>query len=528
MTTLQITGQLLASQPTEDLVLNYVLLPYGQEGSTNLGKLTASAGTLTLPTDPSTAVVNLEHDAKTPVGSFASLDDKPEQLTCSVRYFPTTAGRDAYTEAKLGARPGISVEVANPVIRQGKLLAGALTGAGVVVKPAYPDALLVAADHGDLAADAQALADNAQELANKLKPADEATDNTTTPEQKDTPVTAAAIAPAGVPSTLLAGTPAQPAAQPAGGQQLEAAAAPGGAVRALAATLSGLSNMTNPTLMAANLDTITQADVYDKVAQPAYVGELWNGRGYVSRFQPLVTPAELTSMTMTGWEWVPGYTPTVGDWTPFSGTAPNETMNDVPTNEVKAMQVPYTAARLAGGHRIDRIHTDLPTPGFWESYLRESTDDFARKLDAKVLAHLLAAGTAKTATGTDAASAWSRLVFAASWCLDFSVPTYAVVGNDLYRELLNTTGLEALAMLNASLGLEEGQLANFKIVGAPISNTSLNNKVIVGSGAATHCHTLPGGPVRVDGVEVQKGAMDHGVFGYYLLRTADARGVIVA
>jgi len=519
LTTLQITGQLLASQPDEDLVLNYVLLPYGQEGSTNLGKLTASHGVLTLPADPALASVNLEHNPQAPVGSFASLDDKPEQLLASVRFLPTTAGRDAYTEAKHRARPGISVEVKNPVIRQGKLLAGELTGAGVCVKPAYPDALLVASDHGDLADAAQQVATDAQAVADALKPPTD--DTPTTQENNVTTPPVQAAAPAAAPH-LIAST------QVAEQQQLQAAPE-GHAVKALAATLHGLGSITNPTLMAANLDTITQADVYDKASAPAYVGELWKGKEYVQRFAPLVSPAELTSMTVTGWEWVTGKTPTVGDWAPaFSGTKPNETMNDIPTNEVEAVNVSYTAARLAGGHRIDRIHTDLPTPGFWESYLKESTNDYARKIDAKVSAHLLASGTAKTATGTDADSAWSRLVFAASWCLDYAVPTYAIVGNDLYRQLLNTTGLETLAMLNASLGLEEGQLANFKIVGASISDATYTNKVVVGSGAATHLHQLPGGPVRVDGVEVQKGAMDHGVFGYYCLRTADARGIIVA
>jgi hypothetical protein len=520
LTTLIATGQLLASQPSEDLVLNYVLLPYGQEGSTNLGKLTASHATLTLPQDPSNLGVNLEHDPKAPVGMFASLEDKPDQLLASVRFLPTTAGRDAYTEAKMGARKGISVEVANPVIRQGKLLAGELSGAGVCVKPAYPAALMVASDHGDLPAQAQQLADDAQALADALAPEDPNT-NPDSQENKNVPAPAVQAAAPAAAAHLTASTQVT--------EPLQGQAPAGGAVRALAATLQGLGSITNPTLMAANLDTITQADIFDKASTPTYVGELWQGRGVIQRFAPLVTPAELTSMTITGWEFTTGKTPTVGDWAPaFSGTIPNETMNDIPTNEVAATQVSYTASRIAGGHRIDRIHTDLPTPGFWEAYLRESTDDFARKLDAKVGAHLLANGTAKTATGADAASAWARLVFAASWCLDYAVPTYAVVGNDLYRELLNTTALENLSMLNASLGLEEGQLSNFKIVGAAISDATMTNKVIVGSGAATHLHTLPGGPVRVDGVEVQKGAMDHGVFGYYALRTADARGIIVA
>lgn len=527
-------GTLLAAD-VQNRVLRYLLLPFGKPGNTNLGKLTASAGVVTIPADVTALPVNEEHDYKRPVGNFMTVTETPAGLEAAVKIANTRAGDDALELAAAGLRRGISVEIKSPVIRNGMLVAGELDAAGLVVKPAFPEALLMAADVGELSPEAlgaQSAADAAQAVADQLRdagnepPADQAP--TTEPvTAKDAtamnPELLAAL------QALVAGEKAKPAALTASTvvtDRLQAPAA-GNAVADLAASLSGLGTITDPRLMAANLDTITQADVFDKVSAPQYTGELWQQRRYASRYMPLVSEDTLTAATVEGWQFVPGYAPTVNDWAPpFSGVAPAETMNDIPTNEVKAEIKTWNAARLAGGHKIDLIHKHLPTPGFWEAYLRESTDDFTRKLDGKVLTHLDTTNTAKTAAGNDAASAWSKLVFGASWVCEVALPTYAVVGNDLYRELLNSTALENLSMLNSSLGLEEGTLDNFKIVPAPISNTGMNGKVIVGAGSATVLHTLPGGAVRVDGVEVQKGAMDHGVFGYYVVRTPDIRGVV--
>lgn len=535
---LHTAGTLLAAD-VQNRILRYLLLPFGKPGNTNLGKLTASAGSVTVPADVTGLPVNEEHDYKRPVGNFLTVNETPAGLEAAVKIANTRAGDDALELAAAGLRRGISVEIKNPVIREGKLVAGELDAAGLVVKPAFPDALLMAADFGELApeaAGAQAAADAAQAVADQLKdagnepPASDQAPNTdpVTATDKDAvtmdPKLLAAL------QALVAGQNGAPAALTASTvvtDRLQAPAAAGSAMDSLTATLSGLGTVTDPRLMAANLDTITQADVFDKVSQPQYVGELWQARRYAARYMPLITPETLTGATVEGWQFVAGKTPTVSDWAPpYSGTIPNETMNDIPTNEVAAENKTWSASRLAGGHRIDIIHKHLPTPGFWDAYLRESTDDFTRKLDAKVLTHLDTVNTAKTATGNDAASAWSKLVFGASWCLEVALPTYAIVGNDLYRELLNSTQLENLSMLNASLGLEEGTLDKFKLVPAPVSNTGMNGKVIVGAGSATSLHTLPGGAVRVDGVEVQKGAMDHGVFGYYVLRTPDVRGTI--
>lgn len=267
------------------------------------------------------------------------------------------------------------------------------------------------------------------------------------------------------------------------------------------------------------LDPIIQADVYDPTSVPDFVGELWQGRGYVERFAPLTTSRTLTAQKIQGWAWEAGFTPDVGD---YAGN-----LTEVPTNETKAKAVNKDASRLASGHKIDRIHVDMPNGGFWESFYRERTKNYARQRDAKVLAHMRTAGNhlAKTVPlGTT--DPWAKLVRGALWVLETGVPQWAILGADEWEKMALTVDSDKLAYLNASLGLEDGQLANFKLIPAPISDTASNGKIMVGVNEATEFYELPGGPIRVDALDVAAGGVDAGLFGYYALLTTDARGVV--
>lgn len=265
------------------------------------------------------------------------------------------------------------------------------------------------------------------------------------------------------------------------------------------------------------LDPIIQADVYDPTSVPDFVGELWSGRAYVERFAPLTTARTLTSQKIQGWGW--DLTPDVGD---YAGN-----LAEVPTNEVKAKPISKDASRIASGHKIDRIHVDMPNGGFWESFYRERAKNYARLRDNKVLAHMRTAGNhlAKTVP-LGVTDPWAKLVRGALWVLETGVPEWAILGADEWEKMALTVDSDKLAYLNASLGLEDGQLANFKLIPAPISDTASNGKVMVGVRAATEFYELPGGPIRVDALDVANGGVDAGLFGYHALLTTDARGVV--
>lgn len=549
MSKLKAAGRLLAAN-REDRTLRYRLLPFGEPGNTNMGKVIASAGSIEIPSSP--LPVNIEHDYTRPVGTMIA-EETPEGLDAVVTIANTRAGDDVLEEAATGLRAGISVEVDNPVIRAGRFVKGLLSGSGLVVKPAYPSALLMAADVGevdpdvDVETEAVELADAAAHLSQAVDAGDaeaaaaaiaeaeaaiEAAKDKLTEsaepaqEENNMPPTATASAPANTEALLatLAGLIGKPSDQ---GPASKLTAGNEITLDKFTAAIRGMADTTDGRLKAAALDTITQADVYDPTSVPAYLGEVWASQPYEERFTPLVDHADLTGMKVTGWRWVEGKSPIVDDWDPaFSGSAPNESMNDIPTGEVVAEDYSETAKRIAGGNRFDRVHFDFPVPGVIESFLANQAEYIARRRDQRTQEHIYAHAKLISGTGADVANPWRRIILGAMHVQEYSTPTYAIVGNDLYRDMLGSDMLENLALLEASLGLKEGSLAGFKIKPASITDTASNGKVIVGASRATVLHEPAGAPFRVDAEELLKGAVDKAVFAYYLLRS-DERGGIV-
>lgn len=423
-----------------------------------------------------------DHDHAQPVGYMTELTQVDSHADATFYVPEGPDGDRALSEAQAGLRDGLSVgfmptdyefdDEFNLVVNAGELYEVSLCAI-----PAFQDAQV------ESVAAAVALAKKQKEL-----------------KMTETPT---APAPAAAPAALSA-----PAMQTAP----VALATPAAPVSERLALRQRIAEGRNVQLA---LDPIIQADVFDEVTVPSFVGELWAGRGYFQRYAPLVTAGTLTGQDMTGWRWVT--TPQVAD---YAGN-----LAEVPTNVVTAEAVSFTASRVASGHKIDRIHVDMPNPAFWDSFYRERADNYARLMDGKVLAHLsnVANHTAVVNATTDP---WEKLIIGAQNVLEFAVPDFALIGADLYRQLALTTEVDKLAFLNASLGLEEGSLNGFRIVGAPASNTSLNGKVLVGASASTTLFQLPGGPIRVEALDVANGGVDAGLFGYYSLFTSDKRGVV--
>lgn len=145
---IQASGELLTAS-IEERTLTYRLLPFGEAGFTNQGKVIASKGSLKIPSDLNTLELNEEHQFQKQIGKFVRVDEFDTHIEATVRIVNTSAGNDALILAAEGLRTGISVEIAEPVIRDGKLLSGRLTGAGLVVRPAFSNARLTASDMGE-------------------------------------------------------------------------------------------------------------------------------------------------------------------------------------------------------------------------------------------------------------------------------------------------------------------------------------------------------------------------------------------
>lgn len=511
MTTIKAAGSLLTAN-VDERVLSYLLLPYGEIGRTSAGKVTASAGTLTIP---ESITANLEHDGTRPVARSVRIEETERGLEATFRILPTTAGNDLLVEAAEGVRTGISVEIDNPVIRAGALLAGDLTGAGFVTSPAFPSAQLVACDCGDVTdtSSPSGDSDSASSDPESVTPAAEevTTENQSKADAEDAP------------------TPEEesPVDNTSASAELALAASRNGAANKNGPSLRAASNMIASGVKSGDLKNLTAAltdipsggvgGLYDDTTVPQYLGELWSGRTYTQRFAPLVSRQPLQGKTFYGWRFTE--TPTVGDWAGFP--------NQVPSSDVETEIVTGNAQKLAGGWVLDRDFVDLGNSQFVESFLRHATNDYARKIDQKVITRIGAESVAVSGTSVsgiaDAAVAIVRGALNMLTDETSLTPEWAIVGADLYEELLLTKKDNTLEYLSSAVGLDGASLAGFQIV--PDTSGTLTGSVVVGSREAITLFELPGSPVRVDALDVARGGVELGLYGYYGL-LATGKGLV--
>lgn len=540
MTTIKAAGTLLTASVT-DRILSYLLLPFGEEGRTSAGRVTASAGSVTIPAGHR-VVANMEHDRKSPVATSTVIEETPAGLTASFRVLPTTAGNDLLIEASEGVRTGISVEIDNPVIRDGQLLAGTLSGAGFVTTPAFPSAQLVAADAGDLPdelpADTTSTAETVDEIVvegvtyvrkttstyttetarKDGEPLDEEpTDTPETDPEEEPPVTAALRQAA--PAALLARqgqrTPTQK---------------PERTVKDVSRILATYAATRDPRVLADLGDDPRDAGVlfaalndikYDgagapgnNMHQPTWLGELWSGRDYVRKIVDLFGHDDLTSLEMKGWQW--DVEPVMAAW------AGNKTA--VPSNTPTTKSVPGVATRYAGAHDHAREYRDFPNPEYWEGYFRAMTKSYKKLTDVATAATVVAAATPVTSGSVPvgAAPGLVKVVDGVLSMIDFTSASFALLAPDLWRDVILTPQDKALEYLSSAMGLEEGSLDGFRLL--PWSGLAAGS-VLVGAREAATVHELPGSPIRVEGLDMVKGGIDTGLFGYHGTMINDARGL---
>lgn len=522
MTALTISGAVLTAD-TAARIIRGRLLPYGEEGRTSMGRVTASRGAVTIPDNPADVVLNLAHDRDRPAGRAANITETDDGLDAAFTVARVPAGDQLLAEASEGLRAGLSVELEDVVIRDGVLLSGRLTDVGVVVRPAFPSALLVAADAGELE-EAVTTTDDEATADVSVTPNDDGTVTTavtvtttpegTEPEDDDDDETETDVAAtASAPSDLRAGAARR------GGANLQGRTGPPTAHDAFGLIAAAFTAGDGMALTAALADvTIGSAStgIYSRTTQPAWLGELWSGRAFSRKFVPLLNHGTLTGMKVAGWRWV--NKPVMADY------AGNKAA--VPSNAVSVEPADALAQRVAGAWDIDRAYFDFGDAGFIESFLRAMTESYARISDAKAAGVLVAAATANPTTPgpvpPDVSPAMAAIVDGALAVLSESLPAYALVANDLYRDVLLTRSDDTLAYLNASLGLEDGTVGSFRIL--PAGDALEAGQVVVGAREAVTFYELGETPIRVEAENIPNGGRDIGVFGYWssIVNDADA------
>lgn len=501
-----------------------LLLPFGEEGATNLGRLTASAHTLTLPDAPGDLTLNIEHQATHPIGTAVQLTEEPAGIRAAFHIAQTAAGDDALAEVEAGLRVCLSAEVDDTVVRSGRLVGGRLTGAGLVARPAFPSAKLAAAeDTGDLVDDyhsetTETYVDPGTGEAITESTVVDSTVTTDTPdpdqddEEDDTDTTDVLDEDDPERNTIMARQTAR--APRSTLAATKARTSKGTTARDLYRLIAGAAG--GDRQMLAALSDVVPANILG-IEQPQYVGELWQGKAYQRQFIPAWNHADLASYDVTGWRWVDR--PTVA---PYQG---NKTA--VPSNAIKTEQVKLSAERIAGAHDIDRKFRDFNDTEFWDAYFRAMTEAYAKVSDTTALAEVIDAApdVPMGSVPTGVSKGLTQVVdgILAIIAEVDTIPDTAFMAPDLYRDFLLTTHDNALAYLDAALGFEDGTMSGFKI--KPTAQIAAGRTLVSCHDAVT-VHELGGeSPIRVEAIDLAKGGIDQGVFGYLAVNVQDAGGL---
>jgi hypothetical protein len=500
--TLYTAGRLEAT--ADPLVEEGLLLPFGEVGRTNKGRLTAQAGVLKVADqlDPYT----LDHDDDLQIGGFISIREAPEGFRATVRYSDMTAKKLA------ASRPGLSVEIddlartgAGPTVRDGKLVAGLITGGSQVKVPAFMSAKLAAADDVPAPDQGEAPTEDPVTTTTAVTDPPGGAEITT---REETTVTSTVTDPPAVttPATLQASE-----LQPKKNDKLKASA------QEVYELLAEYHRTKDAKLLAALAD-IVPANILG-VEQPQFVGQLWSGKAYQRKIVPLFNHEDLTSFEVDGWRWKTK--PEVGL---YGG---NKTA--IPTNTPETEALKISAQRIAGGHDIDRKYRDFNVTAFWFAYFSAMTESYAKVSDAFGLSEVLdAAPYVEPGTLPDGVS--KGLVYIVDGILAVlnatdTIADSAVISGDLWRDLVLTRKEDSLAYLDAALGFDEGTLAQRRFTIKP-SAALAADAVLVACKPAVTVHELGGAaPIRVEAQDIAKGGIDEALFGYIAVNVHDAGGL---
>lgn len=541
------------------------LLPFGEEGRTNVGRFTVEAGSVALPADPAIISLNIDHKPSGNVGRAHRVWQQPDGIYASWTIANTPEGDAALADALNpgGIRRRLSGEFGPAIIRAGKLVAGhaKLWGSALVPMGAFPGAMVLAADTPDGGEDLDSTLGPGQDGHLSVLSTDLPTDITvSTPEGEQatytpeaapaednpqeggsivtataTDVLAGASTPAApVPPTLAPSAPAATTTMRldrSARQVLAAIAAykanpqDGDALQVLAA----LSDIT----ISGNGSLPTGANGTPSVIPPNWVGQYYQGEEYAREY---ITLCKLgTDITATGKS---GYglhrrTATTGTTemalTPSGGTWAGNKV-EVPSHSGFSAAKTSTLRRFARANDFAREWWDLPGgEAVVEAFIRLLVEEHQYWSDQNALLDIITAAGAPVAPATasyptDYPEALGMLIQGIlavkarkANTQRRDVPTFAIANELAYAELVYATGGDQ--NLPAFVNIAVSTNGNGTVDGAVqvvqgatgIEDTA---SVIVGDRRAIEFDELPGGPLQIDALELAKGGIDRAVHGY--------------
>lgn len=516
-----------------------LLLPWGEKSRTSVSGAEPVAfdrGAVKVPRDVSVVTLNRHHNRFDPVGRASAIEDTERGLVADFAIANTDQGDEFLADYKAGKLKKLSAELlydTDPK-QKDKGVNGQLTGAGAVTEGAFASAALFAAadapqavepvqpDDKDGVTETKTVvnSDGSSTVTTTTTKTETAADGTVTEIKTVSTETIAKPAeepaaepkeePVGVPNTLLASKKAATEKKVGKGEffALLAAHDKGEITGQDMTALAGMAKATG--LFALNdVKYDGTGGITTGIQLPDWIGEVWDGNDFQQKYLPLFQHADLTSLQYQGYKW--DVKPQGGDW------AGNKSA--VPSNSPKLKVVTATAERYAMAHDIARELQDLRVFGdanFFDMYFNAGAEDYKRWSDGKVFAAINANAEAHVAdnpAGLDIGPAMSALIDGAAELVSKDlIPQFAIIGADYYKQIGKTPSKDALAYLSASIGLSsDGALDGFRLVP---SNDVGGTDVIVGVSQALTVRELPGSPLRADALDIARGGIDHGLFGY--------------
>ena len=530
MTTMN-TGDFAVDQAAR--TVRGLLMPWGEQSRLSMSKtepISFDRGTLEVPADFSVIGANRDHDRHDPVGRATDIEDTDQGLVATFTIARTPQGDDLLKQIESGKYRKLSAEVADLVRSGAKAVKARLTGAAFASEGAFASAALFAIgdieDVEEVDPEAGGATTTEEKRSEEFTDADGktwvrnvvtttvtdgGTTTITTTETITQPETPAEEEPEVGNATMLAGAQTG-TRKPAGKDAFFALLAAHDAGRLPADQLAHLERDGRHTGLFALTDVKYDGTggVTTGLQQPQWIGEVWVGNDYAQKYVPLFEHGDLNSLKFIGYQW--DVKPTGGDW------AGNKT--EVKSGPVKFKAVEASASRYAMAHDIARELQDLKVFGdtsFFDAYFKAGAEDYARWVDAKVITAAKATAVtlkADNPAGLAIGPAMSALVDGAAAIIAANAtPTFAVVELSYWKQIAKTPSKDVLGYLNAQLGLtsESGQLDSFSLI--PSTDLAAGN-VLVGAQKALTVRELPGAPIRVDALDVARGGIDHGLFGY--------------
>jgi hypothetical protein len=522
-------GDILAN--LEDRTITGRLIPFGEEGRTNLGRFMVEAGSIELPTDPSVVSLNLDHERSQNVGRATRIWEQPDGVYATWSIARTPAGDAALADAvsPSGRRRRLSGEFGPAVIHAGKLLAGhaALWGSALVPLGAFPSAMVLAADTPETTPATTATTTEGE------SPVTEIAQAVAEPTTTETPAVVLAAAPA-VPPTQTPPTQTAPRVNhnPAARDVFASIAAlranpQDTAARDVLAALADIKISGNGSLP-------TGANGTPSIIQPTWVGELYDGVDYVREYITLgklgtdISVEGKKGFTLHRRSATTGTTElTLADANAIANWAGNKAELSGYSGFTQTKQ--STRRNFALGNDVAREWFDLPGGApYVEAFLRLLIEHYYYWTDTYAAADwITAAGTPIAPATSDYDSSYPAtmgMVIQGILAVKArkganerrDVPTFAILNEVAYADLAYAAGgsenLPAFVDFRVSTD-SEGTADRVQLVQG---NTGIEDtaSVIVGARPAIEFDELPGGPLQINALDLAHGGIDRAVHGY--------------